>query len=82
MYTFDFFYQIIGGLEISFVYNITLQLPETCHVVHPRYSCWKILGQSSCSIIGSIYSQGWQLNVNKLSSVNASTLKTDKYHGN
>ena len=37
-----------------------------------------IVGQSratfACSIIGLIYSQGWQLNVNKLSVVNAAEI--------
>ena len=58
---------------------LLLQLPETCHVVIfnflSRYS-QKILRRSSCSVIGLIYSQGWQLNVTKLSVVNACALKT------
>ena len=33
------------------------------------------LVRCSCSIIGLIYSQGWQLNVNKLSAFNANTFK-------
>ena len=45
-----------------------------------------IVGQSCATFVNIIdfviYSQGWQLNVNKLSAVNANTLKTYKYRGN
>ena len=59
-----------------------LQLSESRGIVFSRAIVSQSRAMFVYSIIGLIYSQGWQLNVNKLPAVNANTLKTYKYRGN